>query len=340
MIINKEKQKKSVEKKIYEPIQGYECLSASLINQFSWYNIFINSGQLYFNTAPGVICYDINQRRIHLPIQSASFDFLKKNSIFYFRGKCEEIKRAEELLSSRFKSGRILTIKVNPNKLTYTQAFRLNQGVPHHLNILGEKKNEIYICDNYVPNFKASIFEGWVSKNMIYEAWKQYNYSYIEIIDLSKVDLRKIHEDSKRGFVTWLESFFGLIDNVESDGKIYGEQAAYRMFSDFEQALMRDMISSREISEFFFRLKVDGLLMEKRFIYEMIIELKLKSCVASYDMMLKQWDKVLFVLHLNISEREKNENRIRDIFCRIKNLIAEERKILEQIYITVKKSGQ
>lgn len=313
MIVNKE----------YNLVQGHECLSACLGNYLNYLYPDLTGNEIIIAGEGFRVTYDSEKKVIGTPFYDANFKFLRKYGILYKKNNCG--KNQEEFIRKCIRAGKKMIIKVDASQLTYNRIFKQAKNTPHLLNILGEKENEFYICDGYVPTREASVFEGWVSCRSVIKAWKKMNTEYIILGKQIEIDSQKIKLDMMTILHKNIKEYItgGSKDNIS-----YGYTAILQLLEDIKKQ-MGKLDIQKLILEYNYQIKIFGFLSMKIILREILVKMNMMELANSYNDVIKYWNNIcMFLVKMAFSKRERN---LQELQNKIMDCISIEECILLQI---------
>lgn len=307
-------------------IQGYECLSASLGNCMSAVNDQL-SGNAIILLGGGIrTYYDSSEMVIGSDMYDSNYVFLKNMGIDYSINQYTDEDEALDNLTSSLKSNKSMILKLGAGMLDYNRIFKQAGDSCHCINIFDVNGDECYIVDGFVPTKEPSVYTGWVSKNMIMEAWKKTSFESIVLNDLEKIKNYDYTEEIKRAFIKAIKDYM-LGGN---DNQIYlGKDAIDRLFSDllvsFEKLPVEKLVYLN------YQLKIYGFISQKWVLHDIMSILGI-GFADEYQKIIMNWNTICsLLLKYTFGKRE---NKMQSLYDKVKECIQNENELLEKIVNT------
>lgn len=167
-----------------KPIQGHECLSACLGNIFNLFYPNVSSDKIIIAGNGIDVRYDMSTKIVDTPMYKANFVFLDQYNINYTHNCINNQNQAKDFLDNVLERKQFIVLKLDASFLSYSRVFNQTSNASHFLNILGKENSMYQFCDGYIPTRKAGVYKGNLDEDILFAAWENKNYEYLNLIEL------------------------------------------------------------------------------------------------------------------------------------------------------------
>lgn len=273
----------------YITYQGYECLSACLVNYLRFMNCRVSESDIFFIGDGSGFIFKKNEeenRRIVATRQyEANYDFCRKAGIDYSVSSMKG-ESAEAILEAMTEQRKCVTIHASTLFLTYNPIFLKGEGF-HFINVLyvDRKNGRMYVSDGYIPTVRPCTYEGWVPAADIISGWKRTDNRVFSINAMPKeerleTELKNVYHYMVHSVKTYLDGegeklpdnkrlceYVDSVLNESADPNLYG----------------------KEMSNLHFNFKANGFFAYKYYILDQMQRAK-SEVSQEYEDMIKKWE--------------------------------------------------
>lgn len=292
----------------YVTKQGYYCFNACVTNYLKFKNIMLDEVDLFIKGKEYEIEVREDGRIIYTLLKNPKY-MLDAMGIPYEFKIIQDSENAKDILSEIIKNEKLVTVFVKASCLKYNSAFMNENDMIHCVNVIGmDEQDRVLISDGYIPAYKASCFEGWVSFDELLNAWKYADYEYVNL-HLDEMTDRTI--DNIRYGMSDIFSLY-IADN---------EKVAKRFIDEVNDLKGCDNdIRSRKLMDFNMYLRVGGFISVKKYFLEILNKYILDKDVAEkYSNICKEWNviscKIIKLIYVNVdSKYDEIIHKMRELF--------------------------
>ena len=306
-----------------KPIQGHECLSACLGNIFNLFYPNVSSDKIIIAGNGIDVRYDMSTKIVDTPMYKANFVFLDQYNINYTHNCINNQNQAKDFLDNVLERKQFIVLKLDASFLSYSRVFNQTSNASHFLNILGKENSMYQFCDGYIPTRKAGVYKGNLDEDILFAAWENKNYEYLNLIELPD-ELIEFDIDVENKLY---QSLIQYCQGGKINNQCIGKDAIWNAFLD-----CRDDFSKERAYELNYQLRIYGFLSTKEMIYSVINENhKLTKYSEQYKRIIMEWDS-LIMSYLKIAFAQK-KNKLDEFFEKLDSCIEKEIQLLSDIII-------
>ncbi|WP_320929067.1 BtrH N-terminal domain-containing protein [Hungatella sp.] len=273
----------------YITYQGYECLSACLVNYLRFMNYRISGSDIFFIGSGSGFIFKKNEeenRRIVATRQyEANYDFCRKIGIDY-SVKSMKGESATVILEAMTEKKMCVTIQASTLFLTYNPIFLKGEGF-HFINILhvDREGGRMYVSDGYIPTVRPCTYEGWISAADIIRGWERtdnlvFFINTMPIGELLETEINNVYSY----MVNSVKSFIKGDGKNLPNNKRLCEYVGSILIGTDDQDLYR-----KEMSNLRFNFKANGFFAYKYHILDQMQRTQ-SELSREYEDMIKKWE--------------------------------------------------
>ena len=313
-----ERRKYMICNKGYVTKQGYSCFNICVANYLEFKNIMLDEIDLFLK-GKGYEIEILEDGRIIYSLLKNSLHMLDIIGIPYEYKKIQDGENAKEILSEIIKNEELVTVFLKTSCLKYNSIFMYENDVEHCVNVIGmDEHDRVLISDGYIPGYKASCFEGWVSFDELLNAWENANSDYV-IFYLDKMADQTT--ENKRDGMSDIFSLY-IADN-EKVANCFIDEA--NCLKDYDND-----IRSSKLMELNRYIRVGGFITVKNYFLEILNKyVSDKDIAEKYSNICKEWNVIscmlIKLIYVNVNSKYE------EIICKMRKLFDSENEILSGI---------
>lgn len=315
--------------KQYHTLQGYECLSACISNYLFYNNINVTASDIFFLGNGFNVYYEEDTKRILTDIYNANYNFLEKYNVKYSIFHASDENEGRQILKESIENELMLIIKVSAESLKYNRIYNQAGDSPHFINVIGQRENEVYVSDGFVPTRKFSVYYGWTNLYNILSAWSKQNYEYF-IID--KVNFLSDFNVKEKVWSKIHEGIEKYIKGERSNGIINGYPAMIEVLDNLRRRLeeKEEHLEKRTLY-LNHQLRICGFVSSKKMLLQQIkVFGEDNELINKYGYIVNRWSKLLMLLvKVGFSRKIDDFN---NMYSKMMECINSENELLEEIY--------
>ena len=221
----------------YKTVQGVSCLTACMNNFLKVMKIPYDETHMILNSATELV-YDrersYNQNYLEIDC-GVGINYLVEKCKFSYENELYLDGNEREFIESCIENQDFLTLLLDAKALDYSNVFQNSKGTKHAINVIGKNRNCFMISDGFIPVRDDELFQGYISKETIIDAWKLAGKRYY-LWDFSKFEPMaecKWEDEIKKHLMRYLQG-------GQSGSRFFGKDAMEKFILDITESYEKD----------------------------------------------------------------------------------------------------